>query len=294
MIKILFIINPISGIGKQKNIADKIDLSLDKSKFEHKIVFTEYARHATELAANAVKDSTEAVVVIGGDGSINDVANALTGTKVAMGIIPSGSGNGLARFLKIPLRISNALKVINAYKTKAIDTIKVSSDNFERIYTSIAGVGFDALVAQKFAKSKSRGFNSYLEIIASDYPLYETKSYKLILDDKREINTKALMIGFANSNQYGYNAAIAPEACIDDGYIDISIVKKVPLVLLPVLSPMLWTNNVNYSSYVKDYKAKTIRIISEDKCLNIDGEYFEVGEEVLFENIYRSLNVIVP
>ncbi|MDL2227354.1 diacylglycerol kinase family lipid kinase, partial [Odoribacter sp. OttesenSCG-928-L07] len=271
MIKTLFIINPISGIGKQKNISDKIASYIDKNKFEYSIAFSEYAHHATELAKKAVDEGIELIIAIGGDGSINDVANAIANTNVVLGIIPSGSGNGLARFLKIPLNIMNAIKVINKFNTISIDTIKIKSDNLERVCTSIAGIGFDALVAKKFSKAETRGFNSYMNIIVSDYPAYKIQDYKLTLDDKKEIHTKALLIGFANSNQYGYNAAIAPNASITDGYIDISISKKIPLLILPFVSQMLWTNTVYYSNYVKNYKAKKIKLISNDNIINIDG-----------------------
>jgi YegS/Rv2252/BmrU family lipid kinase len=294
MRKILFIINPISGTGKQKKLTDAIHIAFESADYEYKIVFSEYLHHGSEIAAEAVHQNYDTIVAAGGDGSINDVANQLIHTDISLGIIPIGSGNGLAHFLKIPFGIQKSLETIKKNKTLLIDTVKVNSGTFEKFFTSIAGIGFDALVAKKFAKSKNRGLNAYLNIILTDYPLYEPKTYKMVIDNMEKIESTALLLSFANSNQFGYNAVIAPNCSITDGYIDIIIAEKVPVMVLPLLTPLLWTKNLDYSSYIKYIKAKKIRILNNnDRCMNIDGESYSSEEEITLENIPHSLKVII-
>ena len=151
--KILFIVNPISGVGKQRIVETLVPNCLDFSIFDFEIVYTEYAGHASLIAKNASEDGVDIVVVVGGDGSVNEVAKALVHSETVMGIVPCGSGNGLARCLKIPMRIENAIKVLNKQKIKTIDTATVNNEPF----FNIAGVGYDALIAGLFAREGKRG-----------------------------------------------------------------------------------------------------------------------------------------
>lgn len=228
--KILFIINPISGIGKQKKVEQALETYLDKEKFDYQINYTSYAHHATALSLAAVLKGFDIVVAVGGDGSINDCVKGLVSTGVTLGIIPAGSGNGLARCLNLPLSVEDAIKCINNQKSMDMDSIKLN----DTVYASIAGVGFDALIAKEFAKTHTRGFQPYLKLVLQHYPQYKQQDYTLIIDGK-EITTQALFISFANSTQFGFNTEIAPNAELDDGLIDVVIVKKPPLPLL------LWT-----------------------------------------------------
>lgn len=288
--KILFIINPVSGIGKQKKVEESIEKVLDLDLFDYEIAYTEYAHHATALSLQAAMRNVDIVVSVGGDGSINDCVKGLIGTNVTLGIIPAGSGNGLARTLNIPLNIDEAIEVLNKKKRATIDTIKVNN----KIYASIAGIGFDALIAKEFRQTKTRGFNKYFSLILQYYPFYESKKY-VIEFDGQEIETEALFISFANSNQFGFNTIIAPSAKVDDGYIQVSIVKKVPIIMLPWTAQLLFFRNFDKSIYVRSFKAQKIKVINnESRLVNLDGESELMARELNFSINHKSLNVIIP
>lgn len=287
---ILFIINPISGIGKQKQVEDVIEKVLDQNIYNYEIVYTEYPHHGTLLSLQASIQKKDIVVAVGGDGSINDCVRGLIGTDVTLGIIPAGSGNGLARTLNIPLNMEDAIEVLNKGKTNEIDTIKVNN----KIYASIAGIGFDALIAKEFRNTKVRGFNKYLSLILQHYPFYEPQTYRIEYDNQ-VIEEEALFISFANSNQFGFDTIIAPSAKVDDGFIQVSIVKKVPLVMLPLTVQLLLLKNFDKSIYVKTFKTKEVIVKNNTSLLvNLDGESVEMEQELKFSINPQSLNIIIP
>jgi YegS/Rv2252/BmrU family lipid kinase len=290
--KILFIINPVSGITIpfRKKWEDHIIEKIDHKKYDCSIKYTEKAGHAKEITKKATKEGYQTIVAVGGDGSINEIAQILRGTNLKLGIIPAGSGNGLAHHLSIPLNISKAIDVINKGKTIKIDTAQLN----DLFFLSIAGIGFDAKVAQKYAHEKRRGFFPYFKIITREYPKYKPKKYSMTIDGKK-VKTKALFISFANSDQFGYNTTIAPEAKIDDGFIDVCIVKKVPLLATPFLLPLIFLKRVNRTKYIKIIKAKEVKLsIRKNKIINIDGESVEVSRKIKLKVNPLSLRVIVP
>ena len=289
--KILFIINPISGIGKQKTVETSLEKCLNKDRFEYTIAYTEYAHHATEIARKASEHGFDTVVAVGGDGSVNDCVRGLIGSNVKMGIIPAGSGNGLARCLHIPLDTDKAISVINNCKCINMDTVNVNGYD----YASIAGIGFDALIAKLFDGNKTRGFQSYMKLILQEYFNYTPRKYKLIIDNK-EVECNALFISFANSNQFGYDAVVAPKALVNDGLLDVSIVEKVPLALAPLVVQFLFFRKFDKSPYVRTYSARNVKVINfEDELLNLDGEPVEIKQNILeFKINPSSLNVIIP
>ena len=189
--KIVFIINPISGMVKKENVGNQISLYIDKEKYDYQIINTKYAAHAIEITAQVVSNGADIIVAVGGDGSVNEVVNGLKGSNVKLGIIPLGSGNGLARFLKIPFQIKTAIEVLNKGNFTAVDTVNVN----DRVFLSIAGIGFDALVAKRFAKYHKRGFWSYFAIATKEYRMYRPKKYQLTLNGET-IKRRALMIVF--------------------------------------------------------------------------------------------------
>ncbi|MBK7029781.1 MAG: acylglycerol kinase family protein [Bacteroidales bacterium] len=166
-INILFIVNPRAGITIKSKFLIRLLAGqyLDNERYKPEVQFTKYATHATELAKEAVESGIPFVIAVGGDGTVNEGARALINTKTAMGILPTGSGNGLAHHLKIPMNIFQALRVINRGNTKYIDTVNLN----DKVFTSIAGIGFDAKVAEKFASSGVRGLISYVRIILQEY-----------------------------------------------------------------------------------------------------------------------------
>lgn len=289
--RILFIINPVSGIGKQKTVEKALEIYLDKEKFDYSIAYTEYAHHATEIAKQATKENFDIVVAVGGDGSINDCVKGLINSDVKLGIIPAGSGNGLARCLHIPLDINKAIEVINNSNSINIDTVNLN----EHTYASVAGIGFDALIAKEFTGNTTRGFQTYMRLVLKDYINYKPKKYRMILDDK-EIETEALFVSFMNSNQFGYNAVIAPKASLSDGLLDVVIVKKVPLVFAPLVIQMLFFHKFDRALYVDTYRVKHAEVLEfDDGLINLDGEGIEFsGNKIEFTVNPSNLNVIIP
>lgn len=287
--KLLFVVNPISGIGKQKKIEKILKDHLDHERFEYEIRYTERIHHGTEIAREACDAGIyDAIVAVGGDGSINDVVSGLRGSNLALGIIPCGSGNGLARNLKIPMNPILAVKVLNQYYTACIDTVELN----DRVFVSIAGIGFDAVVARKMKLAKRRGLQGYTNIILTDYPSSQETEYKMIIDGV-EMTRKAWFISFANSNQFGFNTAIAPLARLDDGLIDICIVDKIPLAHIPLTAPLVYLNHFELSQHVEMFKARNVTVLNNiHRWVNIDGEGECIGKELRFTNIPKSLNVI--
>ena len=208
-----------------------------------------------------------------------------------LGIIPRGSGNGLARHLGIPLSVSKAIDLINSQKITKIDTASVNDKKF----ISIAGVGFDAHIADLFAGNTKRGFLSYFKLVAANYRTYRPKKYKIKLDSQDEITRSALFITFANSNQFGYNTTIAPNAKLNDGKLDICIVNKPSIFEIPIIVNLLLLKKIHLSPHVNIVPASELIVTqSKNRVTNIDGEPIKLGKELKIKVNPLSLNVIIP
>jgi len=286
--KILFVINPISGGKTKYNFPEKIDKYLDKSKFDFECVFTEYHGHGTLLAAEAIRNGVEILVAVGGDGTINEVATEVEGTDKLMGIIPFGSGNGLARSLGIPLTDVQAIKIINK-----LHITKIDSGTFNgRKFFNMAGIGFDAQISARFAENVKRGLSSYVKIAFSEVSNYRSQNYRLIIDGK-EYEHQAFMISIANSSQYGNNAHISPFASLNDGLLDICILKPFPLYKFPALVFRMFRKNTHKSNYLEIIQGSKISIIREqDAAIHLDGDPFNMGTELSIGINPHSLNIL--
>ena len=231
--RIRFIVNPISGTQSKKSILELIGKHIDKDKYDFDIVPTRFAGHAIELASIAAAEAVNIVVAIGGDGTVNEVARSLTHTDTALGIIPCGSGNGLARHLQIPMDAKKAIDIINEGAVSLIDYGKINDIPF----FCTCGVGFDAFVSMRFAKSGRRGLLTYLENMLQESLIYKPETYEIELNDGHETKTlKAYLIACANASQYGNNAYIAPQASLDDGLIDVTVLEPFTVLDVPALS----------------------------------------------------------
>ncbi len=289
--KLLVIINPIAGGGQKPYIKENIEKFLDKKRFEYNIIATSYPGHGYEFAVDAVRKNYDMVVAVGGDGLINEVARALVNSNTTMGIIPNGSGNGLARHLQIPLKPIKAVKMLNHYKTILMDTFII---NDERLFCNMAGTGFDAIVAQKFAGSNKRGFITYLKIILKEFIKFRPRNYHLIVDDK-EFFAEAAMISFANSSQFGNNAIIAPMASVKDGKLDICIMKKFRWYQAPYIGLMLLTGRLDKTNFIIYQQAADVKIkVPEGEPCHLDGDPFDLGSHLHIKLNKASLKVAVP
>ncbi len=288
--KVKFIINPISGVGKQKKIAEVIKKTIDTQLFEYEIAYTKAPRHAVELSKQAVSENYDIVAAVGGDGSVNEVGTALIGSNTALAIIPIGSGNGLARHIGISTNIKKAIVILNAGRIIAIDTISVNQNK----YIGIGGVGFDAHIAHEFANYGKRGFKSYLKLIWREFPKYKSKNYDLIIDGQF-VSKNAFLICVANSSQFGNNAVIAPDADIQDGFMEVCILKKVPFVFLVPLIFRLFNKTVNRSSFIETIRCQSIIIKNnEGSLVHLDGEPRLLEGELNFQIKPLSLKILVP
>lgn len=286
--KILFIVNPISGVGRQKLIERLIDKKLDKTIYDFELAYTKASKHAIELSTDGAKRNFDVIVAVGGDGSVNEVGRSLIATKTALAILPTGSGNGLARHLKIPMNLEKAMERINKGNTIAIDTVKINNE----YYLGMAGVGFDAHMGWEFARFGKRGFSSYIKVFLREYPKYKCQNYELTLDGKK-INRNALLISFANGSQYGNNATIAPEADLTDGMIDVCILREFHLGHALFLARKLFNKKMHTSKFVETIRAKEITVKQNAETAHIDGEPVLLGKEVVLRIDPLSLRVIV-
>ncbi|RYE37727.1 MAG: YegS/Rv2252/BmrU family lipid kinase [Sphingobacteriales bacterium] len=287
---ILFIINPISG-GKEKlKIPALIDTYLDRSKFNPNFSVTEYVGHAAEIAEEAAAKNFDIIVAVGGDGTINEIAAKVVQHKKVLGIVPFGSGNGLARFLKIPMNPADAVKVVNNLNVKTIDTARFN----DKFFFNMAGMGFDAHISSVFAGNKSRGLSGYLKLGMREILHYKPQEYQLEIDGIKYVR-EAAVISIANSSQYGNNVQISPGASVTDGLLDICIIEKLPIYKLPILAYEMLNAKTDHSDMVEIIKGRHIKIArTTGGSIHIDGEPYLMGRNIEIVVDPLSLNIICP
>lgn len=289
--EIVFVVNPISGTQNKKAILELIGTLLDKEQFTYQIATTNYSGHAAEIAKEAARLGKDIVVAIGGDGTVNEVARSLVHTNTALGIIPCGSGNGLARHLGIPIDPKDAIDILNQQKTKNIDYGKINGMPF----FCTCGVGFDALVSHKFAEAGKRGLMTYLEKTLTEWIKYKPATYDIIIeDDNKTIQHKALLIACANAAQYGNNAYIAPQASISDGYMDVTIMEPFTVFDAPQIAIQMFAKNLDKNSHIKTLRCKKLTIRRQEAgVVHFDGDPIMTGKDVSVEIIESGLKAII-
>ena len=289
--RLVFIVNPISGNRPhtKRLLPDLISQYLDHDRFTYEIRHTNHPGHAREIAKEAARSgNVDAVVVAGGDGSVNEVLPELINSKVVLGILPLGSGNGLARHLKFPMRISRAIQRINLFRVDTIDVGRMESDYF----VSNAGLGFDAYVAKQFEQVETRGFWSYAWQTLKGAAHYPGFSYKVCANGHSH-EGRAFMMTVCNSNQYGYNVKMAPEASLQDGLLDVYIVQdfarwKAPFLVLAVLLSL----HRNLRT-IKHFQASELEIETEEKVhLHLDGDPYGKQKRLQVTLLPRALKII--
>ena len=301
MKNIAFIINPVSGSKETQNTKKKLPKlimqGLDSGQWLPNIAFTEYAGHATEMAYQFTRMGFDAVVAVGGDGTVNEVARGLvkgygapgTGSRTALGIIPMGSGNGFARHLNIPMRPQKALEMINHSEPISVDYGLANG----RLFVSTCGTGFDALIADHFAGSNKRGFSTYLQNIIHDAFSYQPQTYHLI-GDGLDVTHKAFLITFANANQWGYEALIAPKASIQDGKMDIMLMSSHAILGSASLALHLFAGNIDDSHFMDTIRAKEVTLERETAApFHIDGDPIEMEKDIHIKIVEDGLRVLV-
>ncbi len=263
---------------------------LPKDDFRYEVFYTQGRGDGTALARMALLEGANKIIAVGGDGTVNEVARALTGTDIPLGIIPYGSGNGLANHLKLPRNPEEALRLMAFGNTIAMDTLWLNDE----LAVSIAGMGFDARVAREYARESQRGFFTYARIAVKEYITYRQREFHISAPGI-DIRQRAMLLSIANSDQFGYNTSIAPDASITDGLADITLVKKVPFTTLLITAILLFTRRINKSRYVNNLKLKECTITREKgKYINIDGEPVKMPRTIHLKVVPASLRIIVP
>ena len=287
---IVFIINPIAGTRSKADLPMLIKNTIDASLFNVDITFTEYAGHAEKIALECVKKGVNIIVAAGGDGTINEIGRNIVGTNTALGIIPLGSGNGLARHLNIPLNNNEAIASFNKSAITSIDYGKANG----HIFFCTCGVGFDAHIGHVFAQQKTRGFWTYFNSVLREFSLYRPKKYKIITKNGK-IKRRAFLITFANASQYGSNAYIAPRADIQDGLVDISILEPFPIYSVPFIGFKLFSKNINKSHFVQILRTNKVLLKRKKKDIfHFDGEPVKTGKKIEISIVRHGLKVFIP
>lgn len=266
--RLFFIINLHAGKGQAQNVLNTTIPQLQALRNKVDFAITEYAGHAIELAKKAQQENYDVVVAVGGDGTVNEVAKGLIGTATKLGIVPMGSGNGLARTLGVNKNTSQIVKLLASGASTAIDSCEIGS----QMFLCTSGIGFDAHISHLMALEKKRGFLTYVRLVIRESLKYKAISLKMKIGSD-EITTDAFLVTFANAPQFGNDAFIAPNARMTDGLIDVVVVRPFAKVLLPLFSVALFSKFIHQLPFVDCYQARSIEIISSSSPqIHFDGE----------------------
>lgn len=272
--KVAVIINPISGAGRRRDVArvraEQAAALAEQRRLNAEVFVTERPGHARELAHAGLRRGVSTFVAWGGDGTVNEVGSALVGSDATMAIVPSGSGNGLARELGVPLDPAAAFQVVFEGRSRLIDAGELDG----HLFFNIAGIGLDARVAYRFAEGglERRGFVRYLELAAREVLSFTPHEYALS-SDGRDRSVRPLLIALANSRQYGNGALIAPEALLDDGQLDVVVVDYLPAWRVLMHAPKLFAGTVARVPGVSITRTSRLAIASDAAVVyHVDGE----------------------
>lgn len=287
---ILFIVNPISGLGLGKELPDRIKKMPEYDNVDYDIVFTEYAGHGRELVEQARgTDKYTHIVAVGGDGTVNEVGGALYGSDIAFAVVSLGSGNGFARHLGFSIFMTKALRQVLTNQYAQIDMLEMNG----HYSLNVSGVGFDAEVAHEFNSQKLRGIFSYIYAAVKLWFRYPEKKYKITSDGK-VMKVGCFILSFANSSQYGNNACIAPNASVCDGLMDICILKR-PAFFEVIWFVIFFMNSKIYRlSYYKEIQCSEAIVEGDISRVHIDGDAYSMQSPIHLKIHKGVLKVVVP
>ncbi len=292
MKSVLFIINPHSGKNRNKQVQKTAMEVLPPDAFTVDFVFTHYAGHALELSRMGVAKGYDIIVAVGGDGTIHEVSQSVIHSNSALAVIPMGSGNGFARFFCIPSAVKRAIKVIAEGEEKVIDTVLCNSEYF----VNVAGFGFDAQIGEVYDKScaEERGGLNYVKLIVEEFLQYPLQTCRFKIDGK-ETEKTFFIATVANSNQYGLNAVIAPEADVTDGKFELVLMRDLPVFDVIPTTIRLFAKQINNSRYVETLHLEEFTIVNNvPRLLHLDGEPRMYATDITFTIQKKSLKCIVP
>lgn len=286
--RVAFVINPKSGSDRK---TDRVALirSLLSDDYDATIFEWNKVEDSHLIFKTVIDGEFDIAVAVGGDGTVSQLASALSGSNTALGIVPFGSGNGLARHLQIPLDPKGAMHLIATGVVRSIDKGNVNGHDF----FCTSGTGFDARIGKLFAESTKRGFWTYTKLTLREYASYSHESYELHLDDQI-IQRDAFLITTANAGQYGNDAWIAPEASVTDGQLRVVILKPFHWWHLPGIATKMFRKKVHTSKFIETHTAKNIRIVRKERgAAHHDGEPAELDADLTITVTPACLKVVV-
>jgi YegS/Rv2252/BmrU family lipid kinase len=288
MKKISFIINSRIGQKKIDAILSAINKYLPSNEVD--IAYTQYGGHAIELAKKSIDNNCNILVAVGGDGTVNELLQVVMHSSCSLAVVPTGSGNGLARHCNIPLDIELAVKNIAEGKIEKIDIGKAN----DKYFISNAGVGFDAYVCNFIQQTKHRGLKMYARFVIQKYFSYKPETYTIETETETFIQ-KAFFLNIANGREFGYGFEIAPNASLQDGLLDMILVKKItPLNGFKFVWDG-WNKKITSNKQVIHLKAKKIKITAPGiPYFQTDGDAHNCKNECTIEVITKALQIIVP
>lgn len=286
----LLIINPISGTRSKRGVDEFVAQRMAAKGFDLECVGTGAPGDACRMAREASEEGYDMVIAAGGDGTVNETASGLTGSSTLLGIIPLGSGNGLARSLNIPLDLRYATKILEDGYFEACDNGVVNGHDFFCTF----GVGFDAAVSEKFAREKRRGRATYVKNVLLEYMKYSPEAYSISIGDK-VITDKAFLVAVCNAPQYGNNAYIAPQAKLNDGLLDIIVAHKGDPISNVIAGMELFTGRLDKNTLIDSFRVSSAVISRQsDEPAHIDGEPVRLGTVLDIQCRPSSLRILVP
>jgi len=289
--KVLFIINKYSGSGYQPKVEGRILWQCEQLRIEPSIEFTQGRGHATELAQQAAQSKKfDVVFAMGGDGTVNEVARGLVHTGQPMGILPKGSGNGLARHLGIPVDFKKSLALIGSRSFVEMDSFTVNG----KLSVNVSGIGFDGHIASQFGKNGKRGFIGYSRLVMTEFFRFPEFEVEIVMDEN-VFRQRAFIIAFANSSQFGNNARVSPQASVCDEWLDVCFIKKVPIAQTLGFIQKMFMGQLEKSAFVDIVKGKKISIsFSRPMPYHVDGEAMPPERDFLIEVQPASIRMVVP
>ncbi len=287
--KVLFIINKYAGTGYLSELEGCIIDICATHDVTCSIEFTRSRGHATELAKEANEKGFELVVAVGGDGTINEVAQGVIHTTMPMGILPKGSGNGLSRHLEIPLTLRYAVESLFTSELINMDILLVNG----KLSLNVSGIGFDGHIANLFDQTKQRGLIGYASLSIKEFFRYNEFAATLQVNEL-QLPRKAFIIAFANSSQYGNNARIAPNASVCDGLMHINIIQKIPAYRADFMV-RLFAATVHQSTFCELITSNKVSVTTPyPVALHIDGEPSGMHQSFTAEVIPGALQLLAP
>ncbi|WP_051522348.1 diacylglycerol/lipid kinase family protein [Porphyromonas gingivicanis] len=289
--RVIAIINPISGIASKHKVPALLAAAYQDREEELFLTYTKGEGHAAEVIKEAMVHGLDSVIAVGGDGTINEIASALSGSEVKLGIIPRGSGNGLARALGIPMQNdAEAVRIITEGKLVSIDMGLANGLPFFCTF----GVGFDAQITKRYDDASTRGLLTYIKSAIDEYISFKPQEYKISIDN-HDIGGEAFLITCANIEQYGNNAYIAPNASPSDGLLDLVIIRPLEGIHAAQVALQLFTKTIDKNARIESYRGSHIVIErSAFGPAQIDGESVQMGKKIEIGVRQQDLLVYAP